>query len=232
MVETEFTSAIDAIFLDVVTANENSVVLAKASMNKIEYRLAALEKFVCAGSDCPANCCRANWKIELEPEIFQQWQALPDAQERDHLCAAVDRYVENGKEVLKMKLDDTGSCVLQTQDHLCSLQQQHGHFLLPGVCQTYPRVWDATGVHAFSSLYLSCPEVARAVLFDVEGPVFRKSAPRQVPLLTADDQIRYALTEMLDRVMTESKYSLGGPDFLPGRCHRETVATFNAAQPG
>ena len=115
---------------------------------------------------------------------------------------------ESNQEILRIKLDETGSCQLQTEGHLCSLQQKHGHSLLPIVCQTYPRVAVSIGGFEFSSLFLSYPEVAKAVLFHETGPVFRKSAPKQINFLTSDDQVRHTLTELVDRVMAGPKYTL------------------------
>jgi lysine-N-methylase len=176
-------------------------------MNKIEYHLAARNSFACIGNECPATCC-FNWKIVIDPEAYQQWQTLADEDERARLLGAVSKSVENNQDVLLMKKDASGYCCMLTSDSLCSIQQRDGEAMMPAVCRTYPRVNRTSSLYAFNSLSLSCPEAARHVLLSVSEPVFRKVSPRQLNILTDDDQIRYALTELFDRVMAEPKYRL------------------------
>jgi Fe-S-cluster containining protein len=177
-------------------------------MNKIEYHLTALDRFACIGSDCPASCCSTKWDIAVGSDIYRQWQDISDAKERTRLLEAVVVQTVDDQEVLKMKSGGTGYCCLITEDRLCSLQQRHGETMMPSVCRTYPRMKSMTGTCALASLSLSCPEVAKGVLFSVNEPVFRKTSPKQIHLLTGDDQTRYALTELFDRVMAEPRYQL------------------------
>lgn len=176
---------------------------------KIEYRLKALDEFVCIGADCPANCCCDTWRIEVEPDIRQRWQTLLDASERDRLVGVLTEQTVQDKALLLITRSTHGCCPLLTPEHQCSLQQKHGESLMPTVCRTYPRSQSDTPIHHLATASLSCPEIARLVMFESpDGPVFQKSVSGQFSTSNDADHIRYTLTEMLDRVMAERKYSV------------------------
>lgn len=176
-------------------------------MKKIEYHLSAQNRFVCIGNECPATCCY-DWKIDVDSDAYKQWQNVDDGNERARLLGAVSKSIENNQHVLRMRQDDSGYCCMLTPDCMCSIQQRDGEAMMPEVCRTYPRVNRTSGLYSFNSLSLSCPEAAKHVLLGVNEAVFRKVLPRQLTILTDDDQIRHALTELFDRVMAEPKYRL------------------------
>lgn len=183
------------------------------SSEKTEYRLSAIDSFVCIGSECPASCCCGKWSIPVEEEFYLSWQQVPDLVERARLTDSVVRVSENGHEILRMNPDETGCCRLLGEDGLCTLQQRHGESLMPSVCRTYPRMVSETHVSLLSTLSLSCPEVARLVLFTVNQPVFKKISPLGRGKFIGEDLIRHELTELLDGIMTESKYPLAARIF-------------------
>lgn len=176
---------------------------------KIEYRLKALDSFVCLGPDCPANCCCAGWRIDVDPDIPGRWEAIPDPDERARLMKAIAVEDRDGKPALRIATDESGCCPLLTADRLCSVQQRHGEEWLPTVCRTYPRAGTETATHTISTASLSCPEIARKVLLEsAPGEVFRASPAGKVPVALGEDRIRVRMGEILDRVMAETKYTV------------------------
>lgn len=179
------------------------------STTKIEYRLNALDSFVCIGADCPASCCCAKWDIDLDEEIYKRWEDLPDPVERNRLLDGVITTVKNGDKLRRLAMSENGCCRLLADDGLCSVQVRYGADFMPSVCHTYPRSASESQMHALATASLSCPEIARLVLFAPGNqPVFRKSGPAPVPHPVSEDTIRYALTELLDRVMVEPRFSV------------------------
>lgn len=174
---------------------------------KTGYSLNALEGFACLADKCPASCCSVGWDIKVEREVYDRWAGLPDESERTRLLAAAGEQVRNGETLLLMRADEKKCCPLLSADGLCSLQIRHGIDYMPAICLSYPRSASETRVHAISLASLSCPEIARRVLFPAaDQPVFRKSPARVSLYPEAEDSIRHTLTELVDHVMAEVKY--------------------------
>jgi len=183
------------------------------SSEKIEYRLSALDSFTCIGNQCPASCCCGKWDIPVDAELYRVWGAFPDPIERDRILHAVTEREQDGQKFTVMAMNAHGCCQLLSEDGMCTLQQKHGEALMPTVCRTYPRMADVTPIHSLSTLSLSCPEVARLVLFSADQPVFRKTVPGHPLAQAGEDRIRHALMELFDRIMAEPKYPLAARTF-------------------
>lgn len=174
---------------------------------KTQYRLKALDHFTCLAADCPASCCCAGWNISLEPDTYRNWATLPDHEERTRLLDAVVIEAGGTDKRLRMATGENGCCRLLSDKAMCSVQERHGEDWMPAVCRSYPRATLETATHTVATATLSCPDIARRILFSPDpGGVFHKSASGQTPPAQGEERIRYLLTELLDRVMAETKF--------------------------
>lgn len=119
-----------------------------------------LDKFVCAGAECIDSCCRG-WEMQLSPEHQRKFQ-----KEAPELLDTVTRL---GNDIIMKRDKVTGDCN-QYNNGLCKIHKQYGEEFLGDACYFYPRV-----IRQFQSTYmmtasLSCPEIAKSVLFGRDGP--------------------------------------------------------------
>lgn len=168
-----------------------------------ELRLTALDRFTCLRDRCPDNCCRADWDIRIDPPTLDRWQRLPDEGLREWLHGSLVPATRDGEEVMLFKRNAGGACVHLTETGLCGLQLAQGAEMLPGVCRDYPRLSEKTADRTVHSATLSCPEIARLVLFDHgDRPVFEKRS-RSEP---AVDPIAAYLGTLTEKVLDQKKY--------------------------
>lgn len=177
-----------------------------------EIVLAALDGFTCLGSRCPDNCCAHPWQIPVDPGTYEKWSSMEAGPERDRLFASLDISEQNGTKLIRIKQDTGNRCPHLTTDMLCGLQVRHGGDFLSDVCRTYPRIRTANTVRTFSSASLSCPEIARLVLFPTSAePVFRQTTdtgPDAERAAVMSDPIAYYLDNFTREVLDQTKYPL------------------------
>ena len=130
-----------------------------------------MREFSCTGPACPDSCC-AGWRIPVDRSTVERWHALGERELRQALAshtsvlAAAEAAKEAGDTVAHLEQRPNGACVLLADDGLCSVQNRHGHALLPSVCQAYPRKQVQIGARTAVYATLGCPEAARLALTD------------------------------------------------------------------
>jgi hypothetical protein len=158
-------------------------------------RLKALETFKCVGPECISSCCTVPWRITVEPAVVERWHALPQGETRDrllrHLRPATP--VADEPERPGYMFIDMGSehrCPHLGADRLCSIQAELGEEFMGKTCRDYPRTVMDDGAVTIQSGLLSCPELARLVLFGQEDinpfQVERTPLPDTAPPREAD----------------------------------------------
>ena len=128
-------------------------------------RLSALNDFVCLGSRCPDNCCSHGWRIDVDEQTYDNWNHLPDGAEKQSLLTHIDLGEEHGRRIIRIALDESRRCPHLQSDMLCGPQVRLGAEVLPAICRTYPRISVTNEIRSLASAQLSCPEMARLVLF-------------------------------------------------------------------
>ena len=116
-----------------------------------------VSKFQCDGKNCPANCCRRNWKIEVDAETFNKYRDI-ESDERE-----LTRHIvfDNGEYFIKQ---EGGACPFLNAAGLCSIQLQRGEENISQLCRSYPRQLYKFGGVIERSLTLTCPLAARLIL--------------------------------------------------------------------
>ncbi len=170
-----------------------------------EFHLTALHGFTCLASDCPDNCCRADWEIPVDAPTQARWQQLADSAIKTELLAQTVAKVGNGETRMLLAKRPDHSCVHLAADGLCGMQARRGAEFLPAICRDYPRIQPHTAARRLFSATLSCPEIVRLVLFaDNPRPPF---VPGGDPATLADP-IAVFLETLTNRVLAEHRFPL------------------------
>ena len=114
-------------------------------------------KFQCDGKICPANCCRRNWKIEVDAETFDKYLQL-ESSERE-----LTRHIVSDNVAYFIR-QENGACPFLNSQGLCSIQLQRGEENISQLCRSYPRQLYKFGGIIERSLTLTCPLAARLIL--------------------------------------------------------------------
>ena len=116
-----------------------------------------MENFKCDGRNCSANCCRRNWKIEIDAETFNKYAQF----ESDEHELTRHIFTDDGKFFI---LQENGACPFLNSDGLCSIQLERGEENISQLCRNYPRQIYKIGGIIERSLTLSCPIAAQLIL--------------------------------------------------------------------
>lgn len=180
------------------------------SSAKVDYRLTALDGFACLGGDCPATCCSVGWDIEVDQEVIARWTRFPENNERSRLLASMREVQRGGQPMNLLRYRQNNSCMLLETNGLCSAQARHGEEYIPIACRLHPRMKEESARYRVSSASLSCPEIARRVIFPGElAPVIVKTTADIPTLGTPNaDVASYLLSELVDTVISAPSYPI------------------------
>jgi lysine-N-methylase len=168
-------------------------------MPEKQFRVLApayVSNFQCVGSDCPNHCCHS-WKVTVNKKSYKQLKKHDDSiildKAKKHL--KLTRKSTGNYAYIKMRSDS--SCPFQDPQGLCEIHKRCGHDALPHTCQDYPRYPLRFGERFEMSMTLSCPSVAKEVLFNPSAMMFTENelpaselnhgnfaglAPKQLPI--------------------------------------------------
>lgn len=114
-----------------------------------------VQAFTCLAEKCEDNCCNAGWKISVSPQCVDTYQKISPE--------LLDLIVTDG-DSFQMNNAMNDECAA-LQDGLCSIHAKFGEAALPDTCATYPRMNRHFDNFNVQSATMSCPEIARLVLF-------------------------------------------------------------------
>ena len=149
-----------------------------------QYNLSALDNFTCIGGDCPDNCCKRHWDIQVDKDTYNKWQLLNDDNNyKNRLIDSIKITKKLGQEIyLFQRKEGSTSCVHLDEQSFCSVQNDLGADMLPSVCRVYPRRQYKIMKINVRTAEMSCPEITRLVLFSHDEPVYRKKGKNSYPL--------------------------------------------------
>lgn len=117
----------------------------------------AVAKFECLQADCPDTCCKG-WSMQLDDETYKKYEGT----ELENAVA----YDGVNNEIRVMKRDpETDFCIKFTEG-ICSIHADKGAHYLGDACNFYPRVTRNIAGKKIMTATLSCPEIARLMLFE------------------------------------------------------------------
>jgi lysine-N-methylase len=122
--------------------------------------------FSCVGPECADSCCN-DWSIHFDKKSYKKTINNPQFAS---LSKIAFREVKTSKDDWAViELDQQGSCPFLNEQKLCSIHVKSGEIALSNTCKTYPKVSNLIGGNKYESLGISCPEVARIILFDPDA---------------------------------------------------------------
>ncbi len=127
-----------------------------------------VKKFACVGPDCLISCCQG-WQIHIDKKTHHTYlnEQHPEIAQlaKENLLR-----VRNGKSRYSIiKLDAQNQCPFLDENKLCLVHRELGEKALSETCSRYPRCKKHYADTTRHSMVLSCPEVARLVLFDADS---------------------------------------------------------------
>ncbi|RZM90906.1 MULTISPECIES: flagellin lysine-N-methylase [unclassified Escherichia] len=127
-----------------------------------------VKKFACVGPNCLISCCQG-WKIHIDKKTHHTY--LNEQHPKIAQLAKENLLrVRNGKSRYSIiKLDAQGQCPFLDENKLCMVHRDLGEKALSDTCAVYPRSKRHYADTTRHSMVLSCPEVARLVLFDADS---------------------------------------------------------------
>jgi lysine-N-methylase len=127
-----------------------------------------MQRFGCIGEKCEENCCTHSWVVEIDAATqkrMKQVTSLHSEKERrrwENSLYEVKTY--EGRKVTAIRLLPDNSCPL-LENGLCHVQATFGAALLSDTCAVYPRRIHNVGDYIELSGMMSCPEMARQLLW-------------------------------------------------------------------
>lgn len=122
------------------------------------------DDFKCIGGQCIDNCCRNNWRIDIDEKAYKKYRKIK-GQMGKKINNNISRnrsnsnYLQYGKINLK-----NNKCSLLSEDGLCTIHGSLGEDYLCNTCRVYPREIKKYGEIYERNLSISCPEVARYII--------------------------------------------------------------------
>lgn len=133
------------------------------------YQFKYVDRFRCDGSKCHAQCCCANWGINIDEAAYKRYHCINNQGVKNKILGSIVKS-KNGRGYF-IKLDEQGRCPLVCKDNLCYIQRNIGEDALSVICQTYPRKAIVLGECQLRSLSMTCPVAAKEALFSADGMV-------------------------------------------------------------
>jgi lysine-N-methylase len=133
------------------------------------------ERFNCIGGACEANCCEADWRINIDKGTYNLYRNIKDPDFKKTLPDRIKRYKGDNvtdSNYAYIVLDEKGHCSY-LQDGMCSIQLKYGFKYLGVTCLIFPRKQPRKfGDNLESVLSMACPEAIRVGLFPEEPMTF------------------------------------------------------------
>ena len=133
------------------------------------YQFKYVDRFRCDGNKCHAQCCCANWGINIDEAAYQRYHCIKNQGVKNKILGSIMKSKDGRRYFIK--LDEQGRCPLVCKDNLCYIQRNMGAEALSVICQTYPRKAVVLGDCQLRSLSMTCPVAAREALFSADGMV-------------------------------------------------------------
>lgn len=138
-------------------------------MNNLVITPNYVDLFSCIGPQCEDSCCN-DWGIYFDKKTYKKIVKHPDFSSLAKI--AFKEVKTNDSSWAVIELDEQGACPFLNEQKLCQIHDKAGEAALSHTCKTYPKVSNFIAGNKYKSLNLSCPEVARIVLFEPDAFLF------------------------------------------------------------
>lgn len=118
--------------------------------------------FNCIGPSCEDSCCN-DWGIYFDKKSYKKTLANPLFSSLAKI--AIVEVKTDKHQWAKINLDEQGACPFLDEQKLCQIHAKAGAEALSDTCKIYPRANNYIDGNKYESMSMSCPEVARILLF-------------------------------------------------------------------
>ncbi|MBU3142337.1 flagellin lysine-N-methylase [Clostridium sp. CF012] len=129
--------------------------------------------FSCIGPKCEDDCCYG-WQVFIDKKTYKKYKCIKDKSIKSIIDKSVTRNRKSSSEhnYGKIKMNESKVCPFQDENKLCSIHKTLGWEYLSYTCYTYPRVNNFVLGKYEKSALMSCPEIARLVLLNLNKMEF------------------------------------------------------------
>lgn len=144
-------------------------------MGKVMIVPKGTEEFRCIGTACEDHCCNS-WRVDIDRVGFMKVTTSSNSVIKP---LAKKAYVKNQNATNDsnyglMQWNSERLCHFLDENKWCIIHKELGESALCNTCAIYPREHRQVGEYVEKSLSLSCPEVVRTLLLQVEGLEFEE----------------------------------------------------------
>lgn len=128
-----------------------------------------IENFKCIGPECEDDCCHG-WIVYIDEETFKKYNETDDRsmQEKFKEYLKKNENSKDGFSYAVMNMKKNGRCPMQEESGLCEIHRKKGADFLSATCYVYPKICNIISGEEEISGTISCPEIARKVLLNME----------------------------------------------------------------
>ena len=132
-----------------------------------------MHHFSCIGPACEDSCC-VGWRVVIDEKTYKNYRKVTHPELKPLFEKQVTRIRSNAssENYAKIKMNPGSKCPFLTGEMWCKIQLELGADYLSHTCAFYPRTTNKINGVLESSATVSCPEVARKVLFNPDGIEF------------------------------------------------------------
>lgn len=127
-----------------------------------------VKTFQCDGNKCNAQCCKDDWRIDIDIETYKKYQRIKNPVIRKKILSIFEPNMGHVG-AMQIKRNQDGACPMVGADNLCYIHRNFGADILSRVCQVYPRMVVYIGECQLRTLSMTCPVAAEVALFSEHG---------------------------------------------------------------
>ncbi|MBZ9624554.1 flagellin lysine-N-methylase [Clostridium sp. FP2] len=144
-------------------------------MNNIILMPEYMKDFHCTSLDCKDDCCYG-WKVTIDKDTYKKCRKVQKTALRNELSRhiLIDKHRKTFNDYAYISIEKDKSCPFQCEEKLCKIHRDLGEEYLSLTCKNYPRLYAKVDSIFEASLDMSCPEVAKLVLFNKESLAFEE----------------------------------------------------------
>ncbi|AFS77328.1 flagellin lysine-N-methylase FliB [Gottschalkia acidurici 9a] len=134
-----------------------------------------MKSFSCIGQECEDSCC-IGWRVDLDKETYLKYKKVQDKDLKSIFDKMVNRKHNEKNDIShgKIRMKSDGKCPFLDEQSLCYIHSKLGEDYLSNTCALYPRYLNKVDGKFERSSTVSCPEIARLVLLNLDGIGFEQ----------------------------------------------------------
>lgn len=139
-----------------------------------------MAKFRCLGGQCEDTCCQG-WTVPVDEPTHRRLKLLAANEPlAEQMLNGGIELTPRGPHFGRLRLDASGHCGMLDDAGLCGIHARLGPDALFDVCATYPRYFNEVDGELELFGTVSCPELARLLLFG-DDPLALESVEQDTP---------------------------------------------------